>query len=287
MADPGNTISSFTGRNRYFAATMQQVLQNFMPSDKILDVRYDTPTSTIQNPYGGQPTATISANTGTYTVSDFTTTNDELSITDEFKYAEQVYKWNDFVSNFDLISERFKQLSYAVAYGLDNWAVNNLAEDGTGSYTTPTGGFTTASNIITIMANLNSKVAGYAQSYNGLFLVIENTDMVGFEIAQATSGYSMADSVLNNGFYRHFMGVDIYVVRSGYFVTSTLGTKTVSNASHRVYGVKKMATLAVSPMNYDEKQVGGRTGKEISVHCNAGIKLWTQNATLIVDITIA
>jgi hypothetical protein len=47
-------------------------------------------------------------------------------------------------------------------------------------YTTPTGGFTTAANINEIMANLISKVAGFSEAYNGLFLVIENTDIVGF-----------------------------------------------------------------------------------------------------------
>lgn len=265
---------------------MQQVLQNAMVAEKILDVRRDFQGFTLQNPYGSQPTATISALTGTYSVSNFDTTNDTLTVTDEFKYAEQVFKFEEWISSFNLVTERFEQMSYAVAYGLDNWAVNNLCEDGTGSYSTPSGGFTTASNILTIMANLNSKVGGYAQVYNGLFLVIENTDMVGFEIAQSTSGYSMADSALNNGFYRHMNGVDIYVVRTGYFVSATIGTTAVTNSGHRVYGVKKMATLAVSPITYDEKKVGGRTGVELSVHCDAGFKLWTQNASLIVDITI-
>jgi len=105
---------------------------------------------------------------------------------------------------------------YAVAFGIDKFVLNNLCEDATGSYSTPSGGFTTAANINTIMANLVSKVAGYQDAYKGLFLVIENTDIVGFAIAGATNGFSMADAVLRNGFMNEWMGVEIYVVRSGF-----------------------------------------------------------------------
>ena len=178
-------------------------------------------------------------------------------------------------------------MMYAVAYGIDKFVLNNLCEDATGTYTTPTGGFTSAANINTIMANLNSQVAGYENTY-GTFIVIENTDLVGFAIAGATNGFSMADSTLKNGFMNNWMGTDIYVVRSGTFVSTTLGTTTVSNSGHRVFGVNKVATYA-SPrgLNYEEKPVSLKTGKEIVVYGLIGFKLWAQKAGLFVDITIA
>ena len=176
---------------------------------------------------------------------------------------------------------------YAVAFGIDKFVLNNLCEDATGSYSTPSGGFTTAANIIPIMANLVSKVAGYQDAYKGLFLVIENTDIVGFAIAGATNGFSMADATLRNGFMNEWMGVEIYVVRSGLFVSATLGTTTVTNADHRVFGVKGVATYA-SPrgMQYEEKSVTLKTGKEIVVFGLVGFKLWAQKAALVVDITL-
>jgi hypothetical protein len=84
------------------------------------------------------------------------------------------------------------------------------------------------------------------------------------------------------------MGTDIYVVRSGTFVDATIGTTTVTNAGHRVFGVNKVATYA-SPrgMNYEEKSVTGKTGKEIVVFALVGFKLWAQKAALVVDITLA
>lgn len=178
-------------------------------------------------------------------------------------------------------------MMYAVAYGIDYFVLNNLCEDGTGTYTTPAGGFTTAANINTIMANLSSKVAGYDTQF-GTFLVIENTDLVGFMVAGATNGFSMADSVLKNGKVTSWMGTDVYVVRSGTFADATIGTTTVTNAGHRVFGVNKSSTYA-SPrgINYEEKSVSGKTGKEVVVFGLVGFKLWNQKKALTIDITLA
>lgn len=180
-------------------------------------------------------------------------------------------------------------MMYAVAFGIDKFVLNNLCEDATGTYTTPAGGFTESVNINIIMANLQSKVAGYQDAYRGTFLVIENTDLVGFSIAGATNGFNMADAVLKNGMVNpNWMGTAIYVVRSGTFVTDTLGSTSVSNSGHRVFGVNKVSTYA-SPrgLQYDEKGVTGKTGKEVNVFGLVGFKLWAQKAGLVVDITLA
>jgi len=159
---------------------------------------------------------------------------------------------------------------------------------GTGTYTTPAGGFTTAANINTIMANLVSKVAGYSDAYRGLYLVIENTDLVGFVQAQVSNGFSFADAALNNGWFANYMGVDIHVIRSGTFVDATLGTRTVTNDGHRVFGVKNVTTYAAPRgIQMEEKGVTGKTGKEVVVFGYIGFKAWTPKASLTVDITLA
>lgn len=199
-----------------------------------------------------------------------------------------MFAFEEFFAIFDIAASRIDNMMYAVAYGIDKFVLNNLLEDGTGTYTTPAGGFTTASNINTIMGNLVSKVAGYAEAYKGLSLVIENTDLVGFAIAGATNGFTMADSTLKNGFMNEWMGVQIYVVRSGTFVDATLGSTTVTNNGHRLFLVNGVGTYA-SPrgMQYDEKGVTGKTGKEIVVFGLVGWKLWAQKTGLVVDITLA
>ena len=282
-----NTISSRTYRDKYRKAALEQALRNMLVCEKICEVDR-TDNKRIQSPYGSQPTATVQAIAGTYSISDFTTTDDTLTVTDEVIVAEHIFDFEDVLSNFDLFASRTDETIYQVATKIDRFVLNNLTEDGTGTYTTPAGGFTTSANINEIMANLISKVAGYSEVYKGLFLVIENTDIVGFVQAQATNGFSFADSALNNGFMANYMGVDVYVVRSGTFASETLGTTTYTNSGHRVFGVKNVSKYA-SPrgIRFEEKAVSGKTGMEVVTYGYVGFKLWTPKAALIVDITLA
>lgn len=287
-----NTIGTSTigtsWRSKYFSSTLQQVLRKALVAEKICQVdRSDS--FYIFNPYSNQPTAAIQALTGTYSVSAWTVTDDNLTVTDEVIYGEHVFDFERVMNSYNLMSARLDEIGYSIAYGIDYFVVNALCEDGTGAYTTPAGGFTTASNIPVIIANLCSKVMGFADAYKGLFLVIENTDVVGFIQAQLASGFSYADSALNNGFLTSYAGVDIYVVRTGTFVTATIGTRSdITNSGHRVFGVKDVATYA-SPRGvaYVEKPVSAKTGMEIEAHGYVGFKLWTQKAALVVDITLA
>jgi hypothetical protein len=282
-----NTQSTYGNRDKYLKSQYEIVLRNALVCEKICDVdRSDS--KRIQNPYGSQPTATIQAVAGTYTVTTWTVTDDALTVTDEVIYAEHVFAFEDFFAVFDIAASRLDNMMYSVAFGIDKFVLNNLCEDGTGTYTTPAGGFTEAGNINTIMANLASKVAGYSGLPTGTFLVIENTDLVGFMVAGATNGFNTADAMINNGKVAHWMGTDIYVVRTGTFVTDTLGSTTVSNSGHRVFGVKGVTTYA-SPrgIQYEEKAITLKTGREIVVFGLVGFKAWAQKAGLIVDITLA
>ena len=230
----------------------------------------------------------VQALSGTYTPADFTTTDDTLTVTDEFIVAEHIRDFESLLTQFDLYASRIDQMTYKVKEVVDRYVINNLCEDGTGTYTTPVGGFS-AANFNTIMGNLISQLSGYETSYaDGLFLVIENTDLPGIISAQATNGFNYADTALRNGFVNNYMGVDIYVVRSGTFADETLGTKTYTNAGHRVAGVKKVATYAAPRLvKIEEKMVSGKTGMEIAVYGYIGFKLWQNNLPLVIDITLA
>ncbi len=265
------------------------VLRNALVAEKICAVD-NSDLKRIQNPYGGQPTATVQAVAGTYSVTAWTVTDDTLTVTDEVIYAEHIFGFEEVFSVFDIAASRLDNMMYAVAFGIDKFVLNNLCEDGTGTYSTPAGGFTEAANINTIMANLISKVAGYENSYHdggSMFLVIESTDVVGFVSAGFTNGFAQADAWLRNGWMSNWGGVDIYVIRSGTFVDATIGSTTVTNSGHRVFGVKNSATYA-SPrgIRYEEKGVTGKTGKETVVYGLVGFKLWAQKTGLVVDITI-
>jgi hypothetical protein len=283
-----NTIS-FVYRNKYFKNTLEVALRNALVSEKIARVdRSDL--KTIQNPYLTQQTAAIQAVAGTYSVSAMTTTEDSLTVADEVIFGTHVFDFETITTNFDLMQSFYDDLVYSVSFKVDQFVLNVLCEDATGTYTTPAGGFTTPSNIAKIMGDLLGKVAGYQSgTAEGLFLVIENTDVTGFAQTQVASGFSYADSALNNGFMTSYMGVDIYVVRTGTFVSSTLGTRNdLTNSGHRLFGVKGVATYATPRgIRYEEKGVSGKTGKEIVVSMLVGAKVWTPKAELLIDITLA
>lgn len=282
----GNTIASKVYRDKYRSKSFQLALRNALVAEKICEVdRGDA--KTIQNPYGSTPTITVQALAGTYSVADYTTNDDTLTVADEFIVAEHIPHFESMLADFDLFAARHDEMNYALAAAIDSFVLNNLCEDGTGTYSTPSGGFTTAANFNTILANIISKLAGYADFYKGIFLVVENTDLTGIIPAQAANGFSFADLAMRNGLVTNQMGVDIYVVRTGTFADATKGTKTYTNSGHRVAGVKGVSTYAQPRgITFEEKGVTGKTGMEVAGVTYCGFKLWTQKASLIIDITI-
>jgi hypothetical protein len=263
------------------------VLRKALVAEKITEVDRSA-NKRIQNPYGSEAAAEVQAISGQYVVDDFTTTDDALTVTEEVIVAEHIYDFEELLTQFDMFNSRLDAQMYSVAERIDRYVLNNLTEDATGTYTTPIGGFADPVNVHEIISNLASEVMGYADVYKGLFLVVENTDIVGIMEKQMDSGFSYADAALNNGFLKSLGGVDIYVVRTGTFADETLGTKTYTNSGHRVFGVKGVATYA-SPrgVKFEEKPVSGKTGQEVVTFAYCGFKLWAQKTGLVIDITIA
>jgi len=287
----GTSTLSETWRIKYYKNTLETNLRKAMVARAIFDVD-ESGQKYIANPYANQPTASVATMAGTYAVSTLTTTDDTLTVTDQVTYGEHIYQFEELLSRFDLFAARVDELSYAVAQRADAWVLNEILANAGSSYTTPAGGFTTSANLITILANCLSKIAGYADAYKGTFLVVENTDLAGVIPAMASNGFSMADAALRNGFIDAYMGVDIYVVRTGTFAdestTTASGTKTWTNDGSRMFGVKNVGLFAMpGGISVDEKKVTLKTGRELSVWMNIGAKLWTPKKNLIVDITLA
>lgn len=283
-----NTLSTYSLRHKYFSSSLNVALKNALVAEKICNVdRSDL--KTIENPYITDVAAAIQAVAGTYTPAARTVTDDALSVDDEVVVSTHVFDFESRTANFNLTANFLDDLIYQVAKKTDQFVLNKVLDVATGAYTTPAGGFTTASNIPVICANLLSKVAGFeAGVASNPFLVIESTDLVGFAQAQVGSGYNYADAALNNGFMTNYMGIRIYVIRTGTFVTATLGTLTAANSGHRLFGMSNLAMFA-SPrgVQYEEKMVTGKTGREIVAYGYVGAKVWTPQLGLFVDITLA
>lgn len=280
---------SFALRHKYFQTGLQAVLRNALVSEAIFKVdRSDL--KTIENPYiSTSGSITQQAVAGTYTVTAMATTEDSLSVADEIIVPTHIFDFEAVTANFNLFTDFLDDMMYQVAFQVDKFVLNKQLSLATGTYTTPAGGFTTPSNIPVICANLLSKVAAYSGGLaSSPFLVIESTDIVGFAQAQVASGFNYADAALRNGFMNSYMGIDIYVIRTGTFVTATLGTLSATNLGHRFFGLKNLGLFA-SPrgIQYDEKAVSLKTGKEVVAWAYVGAKIWTNFAPLFVNITLA
>lgn len=282
-----NTIATRVYRDKYRRATLDHLLRNALVSEKIFEVDRSE-LKRIQSPYGSTPTVVVQALAGTYTPAEYQTTDDALSVDDEFIVSEHIFDFEETLTAFDIFASRVDQMSYAVALKIDQFVLNVILEGANGTYTTPAGGFTTAANASVIMSALAAQLMGYADTYRGLFLVIENTDVAGFAQAQVSQGFSYSDMALRNGFMNSYMGIDIYVVRTGTFTDATVGTKTWTNAGHRLFGVKNVATYAAPRgVQFEEKGVSGKTGKEVVCYGYIGAKVWVPTQDLLVDITLA
>ena len=287
MASTGkNTISTKTYRDKYRLAALDTILRAGLVGEKVCMVdRSDE--YTLQSPYGSQPVTVISALTGTYAVADYTTTDSTLTVNNEFKVAEQVYDFENSLGNFDLFANRADEQMYSVMTAIDGYVVNGLANGATGAYTTPVGGFTTAANVGVIFANIISKLSGYSEVYKGMYCIVENTDLTGIIQYQSLSGFSYADAALNNGFVTNIMGVDVYVVRSGTYAATVYQDFTGATGV-RVAGVKNVATYAAPRgVQFEEKGVSAKTGKEVVTYGYCGMKVWGAKAALTIKITLA
>lgn len=283
----GTSTLSGVWRIKYAQATLNLALRSALVAEKICMVdRSDS--YYITNPYLTGATAAIAAIAGTYAVSTATTTDDTCTVTDQVTYGVHLFEFEQSLARADLYTSFVQDMTNAIGVKVDQFVLNKIAAGATGTYTTPVGGFNTPSNVNGIIGDLTALVAGYAQAYKGLYLVIESTELSGFIQAGMTNGFAFADSVLNNGFGGRYAGVDIYVVRPGVFVTATLGTLSATNAGKRLFGVKEVTTYAAPRgAQYVEKDVTLLTGKEIGMWANIGAKVWTPTAALSVLVTLA
>lgn len=283
-----NTLSTYSLRHKYFMSNIQPALQKALVAEAICKVD-NSQLKTIENPYITASSPTLQAVAGTYSISALTVTDDALSVDDEVINPTHVFDFEMKTSNFDLMADFLTDLIYQTKEKIDKFVLNKILSQATGAVTTPPGGFTTPSNIPKIVGDCLGVVAGFAAGVaSNPFLVVESTDITGFVQLQVASGFNYADSALNNGFMANYAGVKIYVVRTGTFVTATLGTLSATNSGHRLFGLSNLAVYA-SPrgLAYVEKDVTLKTGKEVVVNAYIGAKVWAPHAPLFVNITLA
>lgn len=283
-----NTISTKTWRDKYRQASLDHLLRRALIAEKICQVDRSG-AKTIQNPYSSSPTAVVQVLTGTYTINEWQTTDDTLTVDTEFIYAEHVFDFEQTLTRFDLFADRQDQQNFAIKDAIDKYVLNTMVANAGQSYTGPTLGFSTGANLPVMVATLTSMVAGYTEFYRGTYLVLEAGDIIGVMQQQLTSGFNYSDSALRNGFMSSYGGVEIYVTRPSTFANYSPGNGvTFTNQGKRLFGVKNACTYAQPQgVRFEEKGVTLKTGKEIVTYGYIGAKVWETNKQLTIAITNA
>lgn len=270
-----NTISSRTFRDQLRNDTLQEILHSATVTEAIADVDRSGK-KVIQNPYPSTPTVTIQALAGTYSINTYTTTDDNLTVSQEIILAEQIFDFEESLTAIDIFMNRTMNMAWKIKDKLDTQMLTDILATSGINTLAVTSGFATF-GVLKALGQLQGLVAGYSTAMNEVFLVIESTDVAAFISAQVSTGFNMADMALKNGFMGNYLGVDIYVVRSGQ-----------SPTSHRLGGLKRKFTVAL-PVEWKsfEKEVSGKTGKEVGLFGYYGAKVWHNNLSLVVDVQIA
>jgi len=282
-----NTISTKTYRDKYRKASLAVLLRKALVAEKIAQVDRSK-LKTLQNPYSSQATAVVDDITGRYDVQDYQTIDDTLTVDKEVKVAEHIYDFEMSLTNFDIFASRVDEQHFSVAYAIDKYVLNVFVRDAGQTYVTPSGAFQTAANLPQIVANLFSKVMGFADAmYRGCYLVLENTDIIGVLQQEFASGFSFADTALRNGFVKSYGGVDLYVVRQGTFSNYSAGSVGFQNQSKRLFGVKGVNTYATPrDIRYEEKRVSRKTGKEVVTYGYIGAKVWREKQEYTIAVVL-
>lgn len=280
-----NSIDNETKREKYAKGRLDYNLRRRAIAAEIFMVD-NSANLYVDNPFVTTTGANAEAMAGTLTLGDLTITNDRFEVTEWVHETVHIFDFENRFNDFDLFSAAIDEMTSNVALMADKIALNKVADNAGANIATLSGGMAQA-NIDDLFGKIAGEFAGYQGVENGVYLAVENTEVPGLVQKQILTGFSFADATANNGLGGEYMGVEIYVTRTGTFVNGTVGTGTYTNANVRLCGVKKTASFAmIREGGYREVDVSLKTGKEVSVFGYVDAHVWTTKAPLTATVTL-
>lgn len=288
-------LSNNASRRTYAMARFNASLEKDIISPYIF--KMDTTNSrTIENPFIASTTTVGGSITNTYTAGTPSTTDDTLTVSKQFHNVQNVADFSQKVGQFDVMAGVIDEITARLAESVDQWALNRALADvhaSAASFATASGGIT-KTNALDILATVQGRVSGFKNlPGKNAYIVIENTELPAFLQNSAASGFAFGDKVLFNGIVKNAMGVDIFVARTGTFVSATVAGDAFTNVSRRLFGVKNMITMAKPSASregavstYFEKEIDSFIGTQVGVVCYTGVKAWVPMLSLSGSLTL-
>lgn len=176
----------------------------------------------IYNPYHSQVAGSDGAAATAYSVADFTTSADSLTVNRRAVAAEHVDNIEELQASFALTQERMNEHSAIISKKIDQFALNLPVGSGgialdDGDFGGTDGNAKTSSNsaIDDIVNTMYEQLAvNNSALEKGTFMVVSPYEMTDIKSFMQNNGFSVADETIKKGLtYRGttFSGVDIYV----------------------------------------------------------------------------
>lgn len=271
----GNTLSNRTYRDFLLNSFLQKILYSNTVTMDVANMHLGEQ-KVYQNPFLNPITVTVAALTGAYTPGVLTTTDETLVVNKQITAPVYIADWEQKLSVPDLFNEFAMNAASQCGVALDKQVLTDaLATSGIATIAV-TGGFQTF-GVNKALGNIQGILSGYELPGQEMFLVIENTDVAAFVLAQISTGFQAADKAIDsNAMLGTYLGIKVYKVRAGQHP-----------ANHRLAGIRRRIDVALAgSWKTQEKDVANFLGKEIVVYTYYGFQIWTQNKPLVVDVNI-
>ena len=275
-----NTIApeAFTEtRNGYF----QEKITTATVASDICNVHRNKYQEYIRTPYRSD--VVVSTNTGRISeadVSDFTVTDDFVKLEDAIYVAEHINPSNEAYTAADLTKESMNEMNRGLLEAIDKKVFTDALAT-TGIATTTATAITDAATAKTATEEIVGALAGYGGKLSDRFIVMDNDTFVHFLDAGATPATSFGDRVLETGDLYVYMGLYIYVVRSGQIAAGEI-----------LAGVKGAIDLYIDEVGIrtEELQATASAANKVNLEkvrvalVYVAVKIWEQKKKAVVKL---
>lgn len=241
-----NTIASGATKQMWIPG-VQKNLDSMLVADKVSTVSRKND-RIIYNPYNSQVAGSDGSATTAYTVADFTTSADTLTVNRRAVAAEHVDNIEELQASFALTQERMNEHSAIVAKKIDQYMLNlpvgfsGVDQLGNGGVVSSTP-YTSSNTVIDdIMNSIHQNLAiNNAALEKGTFCVVSPYEMTDLKSYMQNNGFATADEAIKKGIgFRGttFAGVDIYSSNNlTNQVTLTIATNPTADDTVTIAGV--------------------------------------------------
>lgn len=243
---------------------VQKNLDSMLVADKISTTSRKND-RVVYNPYNSQVAGSDGTATTAYSVTDFETSADSLTVNRRAVAAEHVDNIEELQASFALTQERMNEHSAIIAKKIDQFMLNlpvgfsGVTQLGNGGVASSTP-YTSSNQVIDDITNsiFENLAVNNAALEKGTYIVVSPYEMTDYKSYMQNNGFATADQAIKKGIgYRGttFSGVDVYSSNNlTHTVVMTTATNPTADDTFTIAGVTW--TFKATPAAAGEIDIG-------------------------------